>query len=200
MFFVFPHRHLRHSAITIIVHNMDIPRTANQSEKKTGNVYIYVDVPNFWAQGQQTYTQKYQQGTNQIPRWRFNHDILKDILLEKSSLDTNEATFEPELNLYGTKPRSVDSASVTSEIIVDLVDKVADAYYNSIPAVFIVVTGNRKVRSAVAKIAARGFPVHIWFWKNGMAKELIREDTDIDQDLVKTHYLDPYLEVISAND
>ncbi|KAL8284898.1 hypothetical protein RB597_002123 [Gaeumannomyces tritici] len=196
----------------------DIPRTANQPRRRTGNVFIYIDNSNLWIQGQRTYAEKYKQNADRDPRWRFDAGILKDVLLGESGLSADEQTFQPKMRLYGSTPPIVDSVwkafeqhdikvrtfarsswtrrekEVDTELIADSVEEASEAYYTGIPAVFIIVSGDRDVRSAVVKIVGRGFPVHIWAWKNGIAKAFTREDPDINPDLFKAHLLDPHLE------
>ncbi|KAL8371850.1 hypothetical protein RB595_001580 [Gaeumannomyces hyphopodioides] len=198
----------------------DILRTANHPQKETGNVFIYIDNSNLWIQGQRTYSEKYKQKAHLDPRWRFDAGILKDVLLGQSGLSADEETFQPKIRLYGSTPPIVDSVweaieqhdikvttfersswtrrekEVDAELIADSVEEVCHAFYTDIPAVFIIVSGDRDVRAAVIKIVRKGFPVHIWAWRNGIASAFTKEDPDINPDLFKVHYLDPHLETM----
>ncbi len=198
----------------------NISRTASSREIETGNVFIYIDNSNLWIQGQRTYAEKHKQDADRDPRWRFDAGILKDVLLTESGLSAREATFKPKIRLYGSTPPVVDSVwkaieshdikvrtfarsswtrrekEVDAELIADSVEEASEAYYTAIPAVFIIVSGDRDLRSAVVRIAKKGFPVHIWSWKNGLANSFTREDKDINPSLFRVHYLDPYLETV----
>lgn len=102
------------------------------------------------------------------------------------------------IELHDIKVRTFERSSWT-EPIADLVDEACETYYNTIPAVFIIVPGDRDLRAAVVKIAKKGFPVHVWSWKNGIANSFTEEDKDIDPSLFRVHYLDPYLETVGLS-
>ena len=214
-----PHRQLEHGATTAMTPTRNMV-AKDREEMETGSVFIYIDNSNLWIQGQRTYAEKHKQDADRDPRWRFDAGILKDILLKESGLSPHEATFEPRIRLYGSRPPVVDSVwkaielhdikvrtflrsswtrrekEVDAELIADSVEEASEAYYNTIPAVFIIVSGDRDLHAAVVKIAKRGFPVHIWSWKNGIANSFTKEDKDIDPRLFRVHYLDPYLETV----
>lgn len=57
---------------------------------------------------------------------------------------------------------------------------------------FIIVSGDRDLYSAVSKIVERGFPVHVWSWKNGLASVY----TSQQDELIDVHLLDDHLEEI----
>lgn len=195
--------------------------TADQiEEEQTGKTFIYIDNSHLWIQCKKTYTEKRGLDVSQNPTCLIDVGVLKDILLGHSDLSDDEKTFDPKVRLYGSTPRIVDSLwkafesydikdssfvrsswtrrekELDLELIVDSVDEACDLYYNQIPAVFIIVSGDIVVRSAVVKITRKGFRVHLWPWKNGLAKVFTEEDKDIDWDLFQVHYLDSLLERI----
>ena len=195
----------------------DILHVANNQEMmKTGNIFVYIDNSNIWIQGQKTYADKYNRDTiDEDLEWRFNVGNLKETLLAKSGLSAHEAAFKPNIKWYGSMPlvfiKLLESHDMTvktfaksswtgrekevdTELVADAVEDAADACYTKTPAVFIIVSGDRDLRPAVVKIANKGFPVHIWSWKNGIAESFTREDKDVDPCLLHVHYLDPFLD------
>jgi hypothetical protein len=71
------------------------------------------------------------------------------------------------------------------------VDDAGEAYHSYTPSEFVIVSGDSDIQRAVAKIISRGFPVHVWSWKNCLANEY--GDA---LKLVHVHLLDPYLDRI----
>lgn len=71
-----------------------------------------------------------------------------------------------------------------------------ETYYKQLPAVFIIISRDRDVRSAVVKITEHGCPVHFWSWDNGLAKVFREEEAEIAQNHFKVHSLDDHLEEV----
>ncbi|KAL2151223.1 hypothetical protein VTH82DRAFT_6321 [Thermothelomyces myriococcoides] len=191
-------------------------------DRPPGSIYIYIDNANLWIQGQKTYAEKKRLRVSWDPTWRFDVGRLQDILLANSGLTPDEKTFEPDVKLYGSTPPPVDTVwmaiekhkvtvktfpksfwnkrekQVDSELIADSTDQASDAYHKPKPAVFIIVSGDRDVRSAVVKITKRGFPVHLWSWANGLAQVFRPDggDKEINWSLFRVHLLDDHLEEV----
>ncbi|KAH6630955.1 hypothetical protein B0J18DRAFT_488683 [Chaetomium sp. MPI-SDFR-AT-0129] len=152
-----------------------------------GNVFIYIDNSNLWIQGQRT---------------------------------AEEKTFDVKINLYGSTPPPVDTVwkaieshnvnvttfkrsswnqrekQVDAELIARSSTQAVKAYYQGVPAVFIIVSGDRDVRSAVMAITEQRYRVHLWSWNNGLAKIFREHDDEIAQGLFEVHLLDDYLEEV----
>ncbi|KAL2144888.1 hypothetical protein VTI28DRAFT_8349 [Corynascus sepedonium] len=62
--------------------------------------------------------------------------------------------------------------------------------------VFIIISRDRDVRSAVVKITEHGCPVHFWSWDNGLAKVFREEEAEIAQNHFKVHSPDDHLEEV----
>ncbi|KAK4244699.1 hypothetical protein C7999DRAFT_43665 [Corynascus novoguineensis] len=185
-----------------------------------GKIFIYIDNSNLWIQGQRTYAEKKILKVSWDPTWRFDIGHLRDILLAHSDLKAEEKTSEVKVNLYGSIPPPVDTVwkvieshdvrvitfkrsswnqrekQVDAELIADSSTQAVEAYYKQVPAVFIIVSGDRDVRSAVVKITEHGCPVHLWSWDNGLAKVFREDDDEIAQNLFKVHSLDDHLEEV----
>ncbi|CAH0056984.1 unnamed protein product, partial [Clonostachys solani] len=87
---------------------------------------------------------------------------------------------------FTNREKEVDSA-----IIIDSVSEAADAHHTGQHAVFIIVSGDRDLIGAVRKITERRFEVHVWSWKNSLAKAY-----DSPPELVHVKHLDNHLEEI----
>jgi hypothetical protein len=100
------------------------------------------------------------------------------------SCKINVKTFKR--NPYSGREKKVDA-----EIIADAVDDASESYHSYTPSEFVIVSGDSDIQRAVPKIIKRGFPVHVWSWKNCLANEYGGAPT-----LVYVHLLDPYLDRI----
>ncbi|KAG7293919.1 hypothetical protein NEMBOFW57_003979 [Staphylotrichum longicolle] len=189
--------------------------------RQFGNIYIYIDNSNLWIQGQKTYAEKKGLDVSWDPTWRFDVGRLRDILLSNSDLKADEKTFDVKVNLYGSTPPPVDTVwkaiashdvnvntfersswtkrekQVDAELIADSIDQASEAYHRQIPTVFIIVSGDRDVRSAVVRITSKyRCQVHLWSWANGLARVYTHENGDIDKKLFEVHFLDDHLEKV----
>ncbi|KAL2168678.1 hypothetical protein VTG60DRAFT_6961 [Thermothelomyces hinnuleus] len=213
-----------------------MPRQSDEIDHPPrGNIYIYIDHANLWIQGQKTYAEKKRLKVSWDPTWRFDIGRLRGILLAHSGLNADEKTFEPKVSLYGSTPPPVDMVwrgieshnvkvktfkrsswnrrekQVDAELIAESSVQAADAYYAQVPAVFIIVSGDRDVRSAIVRITTQyRFPVHLWSWENALARvfraankqekgeeeEGNDKDSEIDRDLFHVHLLDDHLEEV----
>jgi hypothetical protein len=189
--------------------------------RRYGNIFIYIDNSNLWIQGQRTYAEKRGLDVSWDPTWRFDVGRLRDILLSNSGLRADEKTFDVKVDLYGSTPPPVDTVwkaieshnvkvntfersswtrrekQVDAELIADSIEQASEAYHKQIPTVFIIVSGDRDVRSAVVRITRKYHcQVHLWSWKNGLATVYKRNDEEIAQGLFEVHFLDDYLEKV----
>lgn len=189
--------------------------------KHFGDVWVYIDNSNLWIQGQRTYAEKNKMKVSWDPTWRFDVGRLKEILMGQSGLTAEEKMFEVKVELYGSTPPPVDTVwkaieshnvkvnkfarsswtnrekQVDNELNGDSIDQANKSFYQSVPAVFVIVSGDRDLLSAVTRITQKGFKVHLWSWKNGLASVYEKEqDERIDWSLFQVHLLDDYLETI----
>lgn len=193
--------------------------TSTTHKKLSGEICIYIDNSDLLIQGQIAYARKKRLESWSDPTWRFDVGRLKDILLGNSELRADEKRFEPRFNLYGSEPPPVDSVwralkshninvnlfarsswtkrekQVDAELIADLVAQASKAYYLQIPTVFIIVSGDQDINTAVEKITSDfGHRVHVWSWKDGLSDVYKRHEEK--RDLVQVHLLDDYLDYI----
>ncbi len=200
---------------------MSASKLSHVPGRRPGNIFIYIDNSNLWIQGQRTYAEKNNLNVSWDPTWRFDVGCLRDILLKKSGLKEDEQTFDVKVNLYGSTPPPLDTVwtaiashnvkvntfkrsswtrrekQVDAELIADSIEQACEARLNKIPAVFIIVSGDRDLRSAITRITKkRGFQVHLWSWKNGLAGAYTKDDEDIAQHLFEVHLLDNYLDEV----
>ncbi|KAK4154002.1 hypothetical protein C8A00DRAFT_33256 [Chaetomidium leptoderma] len=154
------------------------------------------------------------------PTWRFDVGRLREILLGHSGLKADEKTFDVKVNLYGSTPPPVDTVwkaieshdvnvntfersswtrrekQVDAELIADSIEQASEAYHQQVPTVFIIVSGDRDVRTAVVRITKKyRCQVHLWSWKNGLAGVYKRDD-GIAANLFEVHFLDDHLEKV----
>ncbi|KAK4225161.1 hypothetical protein QBC38DRAFT_547030 [Podospora fimiseda] len=138
------------------------------------------------------------------PRWRYNAKTLQSILLNHCLLreDWNPVS----VKLYGSSVSPDADAvwdaleavnievKVDGQLVADAVDDAADAFYfDDVTSEFVIVSGDRDIHTAVDKIASRrGFDVHVWSWKNGLASEYWEQN----EERVHVHLLDDHLEEI----
>ena len=200
---------------------MPATKHSHISVRAFGNIFIYIDNSNLWIQGQRTYAEKKKLDVSLDPTWRFDVGRLREVLLKNSGLATDEQTFDVKVNLYGSTPPPVDTVwnaiashgvkvntfprsswtrrekQVDAELIADSIEQASEAYHKQIPAVFIIVSGDLDVRTAITRITKKhGCQVHLWSWENGLARAFTREDKDIAQDLFKVHLLDNHLDEV----
>ncbi|KAJ4292886.1 hypothetical protein N0V88_005546 [Collariella sp. IMI 366227] len=187
-----------------------------------GDIFIHIDNSNLWIQGQRTYAERKKLDVSSDPTWRFDVGRLRQVLLANSGLKADKKSFNVYVNLYGSTPPPVDTVweaiashnvkvctfersswtkrekQVDAELIAESVAQAANAYHSQIPTVFIIVSGDRDVRSAVSRITRKyGCHVHMWSWQNCLAKVYTRPDNEIDPSLFDVHLLDEYLDEVT---
>ena len=181
-----------------------------------GTVHIYIDNSNLWIQGQKTYAEKKRQTVSWDPTWRFDAGRVKALLTRNSRLRHDEMDFNVKIYLYGSTPPPVDTVweaikshdvkvntfarstwtgrekQVDHEMSLESVIQAVEDRHAGLQSEFIIVSGDRDLYSAVFKIVRQGFPVHVWSWKNCLA----RVYTSHKEELIQVHHLDDYLEEI----
>ena len=181
-----------------------------------GHIYIYIDNSNLWIQGRKTHAAL--AGLPDDPTWRFDAGEVKRILLSKCTRikvalgQKNVRTY-----LYGSTPPPVDTVwlaieqqnvevktfernfysgrekKVDGQLIADAVMDTMKAHYECIDSEFIIVSGDSDISTAVEKIMENNFPVHVWSWKNGLAKEYFHHKYE----KAHIHELDEHIDEIS---
>ncbi|KAK3902643.1 hypothetical protein C8A05DRAFT_43980 [Staphylotrichum tortipilum] len=197
---------------------MSAPQHSHLPGQGVGNIFICIDNSNLWIQGQRTYAEKKGLNVPCDPTWRFDVGRLREILLNNSGLTADEKKFVVKVQLYGSAPPPVETVwtamaahdvnvntfersswtgrekQVDTELIADAIEQAYEAFQLKIPTVFIIVSGDRDVRSAVTRITKkRDCQVHLWSWSNGLARVFTQDDKDIAQHLFRVHLLDDYL-------
>ena len=79
-----------------------------------------------------------------------------------------------------------------TSIGLDALDQASDDQHDGRQSEFMIVSGDGDMHPAVVRIMRRGFPVHVWSWKNALASIYAREKAE----LLQVHLLDDYLEKI----
>ncbi|KAK3898711.1 hypothetical protein C8A05DRAFT_18753 [Staphylotrichum tortipilum] len=197
------------------------PRTGSfrkERPESPGMVYIFIDNSNLWIQGKKTSAEKMLMCADEDSTWRFDVGKLLGILVgDDSGLSADQANFKRKTRVYASTPPPVDSVwtmmasygikvytyarnrhtnrekEVDNKLSTDVADKASKAFYSGMPAVFIIVSGDRDLRPAVNKVTKKGFHLHLWSWENGLANVFTKPDNP---DLFHLHLLDPYLERI----
>ena len=141
---------------------------------------------------------------------------LKAILTSKSRLGKDEIDIDVKVNLFGSTPPPVDTVwaaiksrnvkvmtfvrstwtgrekQVDTSIGLDSALQASDDLHAGIRSEFMILSGDRDLYPAVTKIMQRGFPVHVWPWKNALASVFAHDKNE----LLQIHLLDGHLEEI----
>lgn len=195
--------------------------TADPARPGSGYVRIYIDNSNLWIQGQKTYAEK--QGLREPcdPTWRFDVGRVKAVLLENSALLPEHKELTVKVKLYGSTPPPVDTVwkaieshnvevstsarsswtgrekEVDAKMIADSVDEASEDYHTAVGSVFMIVSGDRDLDTAVQKISQKfGFQVHVWSWKNALAGTYNQRHAG----RVQVHQLDDYINDIGFHE
>lgn len=182
-------------------------------------VHVYIDNSNLWIQGQKTYAERRGLHTSWDPTWRFDVGRLKRILMDNPKLQSASSTSKVDFHLYGSTPPPVDSvwAAIKSHDVTvrtfprstwtrreKQVDNgmslhsalQAESDKNAkVRSEFMIISGDRDLHLAVEEIAARGFPVHVWSWKNSLSRVYAKYRTKPGS-LVQVYLLDENLNTL----
>ncbi|KAM0431502.1 hypothetical protein ACHAPT_005480 [Fusarium lateritium] len=199
--------------------------TRTAAGKSIQQIRIYIDNSNVWIQGQRASAEKHRLQVKLDPTWRFDAGRLQNVLTQNCGLPPDEET-TVIVDLYGSTPPPVDTIwkaieshnvtvhtfersswtgrekEVDAEIIAASVSDAADLFHAGVSSTFIIVSGDKDLLRAVLRIAARGFEVHVWSWRNalsGVYKEPKRQDCCelMDKGFIKIHLLDDFFDEIS---
>jgi hypothetical protein len=188
------------------------------ARRQQRHVYIYIDNSNLWIQGQKTSATAKRLTVDLDPLWRFDVGKLKNVLMNQFMSATYQANFDVDFHveLYGSTPPPVDTVwtaiqsnhvkvntfsrskwtgqekQVDGQLIADATDRATENFFQKIDSEFVLVSGDADLLPAVRKIMGRGFPVHIWSWRNCLAREYRYEKND----QLQVNELDDHLNVV----